>query len=110
MSTVAIDSISPPTMTPFSPEKVPTVASDSIEKGSGDAGNIQPEAVDKWDSMSEHEQKLFEKKLVRKLDLRLIPWVTLLYLFSFLDRSSIGNAKILGVLFPFSSHSLTSSS
>jgi hypothetical protein len=37
-----------------------------------------------------------EKKLVRKLDLRLIPWLSLLYLISFLDRTNIGNAKILG--------------
>jgi hypothetical protein len=37
-----------------------------------------------------------ERKLVRKLDLRLLPWVSLLYLISFLDRTNIGNAKILG--------------
>ena len=35
-----------------------------------------------------------EKKLVRKLDLALIPWLSLLYLLSFLDRTSIGNAKV----------------
>ncbi|KAG9082909.1 hypothetical protein FRC07_014066, partial [Ceratobasidium sp. 392] len=34
-----------------------------------------------------------EKKLLRKIDLRLIPWLSLLYLLSFLDRTSIGNAK-----------------
>lgn len=99
-STVVTDSTSPPIMTPFSPENVRTMTSDGTEKGildGADSGSIQPEVVDKWNSMSEYEQKVFEKKLVRKLDLRLIPWVTLLYLFSFLDRSSIGNAKILGV-------------
>jgi len=31
-----------------------------------------------------------ERKLIRKLDLRLIPWLSLLYLLSFLDRTSIG--------------------
>jgi hypothetical protein len=36
-----------------------------------------------------------ERKLIRKLDLRLIPWLSLLYLLSFLDRTSIGNAKVL---------------
>lgn len=35
-----------------------------------------------------------ERKLVRKLDWRLIPWLSLLYLLSFLDRTSIGNAKV----------------
>ena len=35
-----------------------------------------------------------ERKLMRKVDLRLIPWLSLLYLLSFLDRTSIGNAKV----------------
>ncbi|CAE6484541.1 unnamed protein product [Rhizoctonia solani] len=35
-----------------------------------------------------------EKKLMRKIDMRLIPWLSLLYLLSFLDRTSIGNAKL----------------
>ncbi|EAU92674.2 hypothetical protein CC1G_01719 [Coprinopsis cinerea okayama7 len=35
-----------------------------------------------------------EKKLMRKVDLHVIPWLTILYLFSFLDRGSIGNAKL----------------
>lgn len=38
-----------------------------------------------------------EKRLVRKLDWRLIPWLCLLYLISFLDRTNIGNAVILGL-------------
>ncbi|KAG7093082.1 hypothetical protein E1B28_009370 [Marasmius oreades] len=35
-----------------------------------------------------------EKKLIRKVDITLIPWLSLLYLLSFLDRASIGNAKL----------------
>ena len=31
-----------------------------------------------------------ERKLLRKIDFALIPWLSLLYLLSFLDRSSIG--------------------
>ncbi|KAI1276248.1 DNA-repair protein rad2 [Xylaria sp. FL0933] len=38
-----------------------------------------------------------EKKLVRKLDLHLIPLVMLLYTFSFLDRVNIGNARLYGL-------------
>lgn len=37
------------------------------------------------------------KKLLTKLDLRLMPIVTLLYLLSFLDRGNIGNARIEGL-------------
>jgi hypothetical protein len=39
-----------------------------------------------------------EKKLIRKLDWKLIPWLCLLYLISFLDRTNIGNAKIQGLI------------
>lgn len=38
-----------------------------------------------------------DRKLVRTIDLRLLPILTLLYLLSFLDRSNIGNAKIVGL-------------
>ncbi|PWN47220.1 MFS general substrate transporter [Violaceomyces palustris] len=38
-----------------------------------------------------------EKKLVRKIDWALIPFLSLLYLLSFLDRSAIGNAKLYGL-------------
>ena len=35
-----------------------------------------------------------EKRLMRKIDFRLIPWLALLYLMNFLDRGSIGNARV----------------
>ncbi|QSZ35031.1 hypothetical protein DSL72_007894 [Monilinia vaccinii-corymbosi] len=38
-----------------------------------------------------------EKALVRKLDWKLLPGLTSLYLLSFLDRSNIGNAKLEGL-------------
>lgn len=47
-----------------------------IEKGSG-APDIQP--------LSPEAAAIDEKKLLRKIDLRLIPWLSLLYLISFLD-------------------------
>ncbi|KAH8647926.1 MFS transporter [Xylariales sp. PMI_506] len=37
------------------------------------------------------------KPLMRKVDIRLIPTIMLLYLFSFLDRVNIGNAKLYGM-------------
>jgi hypothetical protein len=40
---------------------------------------------------------LDEKAILRKMDLRLIPMLALLYLLSFLDRGNIGNAKIEGL-------------
>jgi hypothetical protein len=41
--------------------------------------------------------QLDEKKILRKMDLRLLPILTVLYLMSFLDRGNIGNAKIEGL-------------
>ena len=38
-----------------------------------------------------------EKRLVRKLDLMIIPPIMLLYLLSFLDRVNIGNARLYGL-------------
>jgi hypothetical protein len=37
-----------------------------------------------------------EKALIRKIDYRLVPWLALLYLLSFLDRTNIGNANLFG--------------
>ncbi|KAM0799556.1 major facilitator superfamily domain-containing protein [Usnea florida] len=38
-----------------------------------------------------------EKKLVRKIDLFLLPTIWLMYLLSYIDRTNIGNAKIAGL-------------
>lgn len=37
------------------------------------------------------------KKLLRKIDWALIPFLALLYLLSFLDRTNIGNARLAGI-------------
>ncbi|KAF5679516.1 hypothetical protein FCIRC_6129 [Fusarium circinatum] len=60
--------------------------------------------VDRIDAMAtapgttlESFSHLDEKKILRKMDMRLIPMLALLYLLSFLDRGNIGNAKIEGL-------------
>ncbi|KAK5091320.1 hypothetical protein LTR05_001503 [Lithohypha guttulata] len=37
------------------------------------------------------------KKILRKIDYRLLPVLTLLYLLAFLDRGNIGNARVAGM-------------
>lgn len=37
------------------------------------------------------------KRLMRKIDLRILPFLSLLYLLSFLDRTNIGNARLAGL-------------
>ncbi|KAG9645997.1 hypothetical protein KCV04_g3522, partial [Aureobasidium melanogenum] len=38
-----------------------------------------------------------ERKLVRKIDLYLLPTIWLMYLLSYMDRTNIGNAKTAGM-------------
>jgi len=38
-----------------------------------------------------------EARLRWKLDLRLVPMISLLYLFCFIDRANIGNARLAGL-------------
>ncbi|GAD93969.1 MFS transporter [Paecilomyces variotii No. 5] len=49
------------------------------------------------DGLSEAEKAKIDRKLLWRLDLMLIPWLCLLYLASFLDRTNIGNAKLDGL-------------
>ncbi|THW49406.1 pantothenate transporter liz1 [Aureobasidium pullulans] len=58
-----------------------------------DSGLYDPDA-----GLSDEERAAIDKKLVRKLDFKLIPWLSFLYLISFLDRKNIGNAKVDGLI------------
>ncbi|RSL55222.1 hypothetical protein CEP54_009479 [Fusarium duplospermum] len=46
---------------------------------------------------SDEERAEIDRKLMWKVDLWLIPWLSLLYLLSFLDRTNIGNARLAGM-------------
>ncbi|CZR63260.1 probable permease of the major facilitator superfamily [Phialocephala subalpina] len=50
-----------------------------------------------WDGNDVDFSRVDEKAVLRKMDLRLLPMLALLYLLSFLDRGNIGNAKIEGL-------------
>ncbi|KAJ1904379.1 hypothetical protein LPJ71_004866, partial [Coemansia sp. S17] len=43
------------------------------------------------------EREAIVKRLKLKLDLRLVPYLALLYLFNALDRGNIGNARLAGL-------------
>lgn len=51
---------------------------------------VQPAAEDLFD-------KAELQKVIRKLDFRLVPLCFLLNMFSLLDRSNLGNAKVAGL-------------
>jgi hypothetical protein len=69
--------------------------------------NMENSSTDKVDyekAVSLHEdasQEVFDeganKRLLRKMDVKLLPFLALLYLLSFLDRTNIGNAKLAGL-------------
>ncbi|KAG9236270.1 MFS nicotinic acid transporter-like protein [Amylocarpus encephaloides] len=74
----------------------------SGEKGNADLVETQTSAVyglppDPDAHLSEEERAAIDRKLLWKLDLTLIPWLCILYLLAFLDRTNIGNAKIDGL-------------
>lgn len=46
---------------------------------------------------TDEERCAIDRKLMWKVDLWLIPWLCLLYLLSFLDRTNIGNARLAGM-------------
>ncbi|RQM08698.1 hypothetical protein DH86_00000424 [Scytalidium sp. 3C] len=62
-----------------------------------DTSNSPSIAAAKDETVVENGSGVNEKQLLRKLDLTLLPPLTLLYLLSFLDRSNIGNAKLDGL-------------
>ena len=48
-------------------------------------------------NLDEERNGINERALTRKLDVTLLPAVTILYLMSFLDRSNVANAKVEGL-------------
>ena len=55
------------------------------------------EALQEQALPSEKMTLAVEKKILRKLDLRVVPILWLLFLVSFIDRGNIANAKIVGM-------------
>ncbi|CAI0647053.1 unnamed protein product, partial [Colletotrichum noveboracense] len=49
------------------------------------------------DGKTPEERAAIDKALMWKVDLWLVPWLSLLYLLSFLDRTNIGNARLAGM-------------
>ncbi|MCJ1399258.1 hypothetical protein MMC11_002460 [Xylographa trunciseda] len=81
----------PATTTDYVDEAVPSPPVD-VEKARG-------EVQEEGSALAHHHHvdPEAEKRVVRKLDWRVTPLVSALYLVSFLDRSNIGNAKIAGM-------------
>ncbi|CAG9940277.1 unnamed protein product [Clonostachys rosea f. rosea IK726] len=57
---------------------------------------LETAASDENNELIQYDEKE-TKAILRKVDWRLIPMLTLLYVLSFIDRSNIGNAKVAGM-------------
>ncbi|KAK4926128.1 hypothetical protein LTR49_006832, partial [Elasticomyces elasticus] len=51
--------------------------------------------LDETEQPNYHDKET--KRILRKVDYRLVPMLTVLYLLAFLDRGNIGNAKVAGM-------------
>ncbi|KZP33756.1 MFS general substrate transporter [Athelia psychrophila] len=74
--------------------------SSSISESHNTRKPIQPECEGSSSSVSsikEYTVEEQERKLVRKLDRRILPILCLLYLFAYLDRTNLGNARLMGL-------------
>lgn len=68
-------------------EKVDTINNKYVNIG------ISDEDAEFFDNFPPEQRK----KIIRKVDMRLVPVLALLYLASHIDRANIGNAKIEGL-------------
>lgn len=67
--------------------------SDKSEKGDHELGVHSEPVADGIYRPEVDTSGVDEKKLMRRIDLHVVPWLGVLYLLNFLDRGSIGNAK-----------------
>ncbi|KAM0437827.1 hypothetical protein ACHAPT_002192 [Fusarium lateritium] len=78
--------------------------SDSWSEKPGDIVQLEDQKMPRHSHLSLEDEAWLanfpetrKKEVVRKIDIRLVPLLAILYLFSFIDRANIGNAKIEGL-------------
>lgn len=89
-------SVPPPRMsaeTPVANMKEKTEAVADLEVFEKQADFI-PSPEDQIDALGIPEWRTLEKKIVRRLDMTLMPCLWVLYLFNYLDRASIAQARL----------------
>lgn len=70
------------------------VASDHLEDLGKDIELSEP-SRNGFSRQAEEELAIFDRKMLLKLDVVLVPMMAMLYLLSFLDRSNLGNARVV---------------
>ena len=67
------------------------------DKDMADEKVERPSMVEEGQHAELHGQAQLERKVLFKMDVRILPILALLFLCSFIDRTNVGNAKILGL-------------
>ncbi|KAF9479974.1 MFS general substrate transporter [Pholiota conissans] len=68
-----------------------SLADQKIEEVSDSANSVKTDILDSPNALAE------VKRAVRRIDLAIVPIMTMFYLLSFLDRANIGNARVAGL-------------
>lgn len=63
-----------------------------------DEKNVVGTEVSSIDTEDEYLKNADATKIIRKMDWKILPVMSVLYLMSFLDRTNIGNAKVAGLV------------
>ncbi|KAL1746783.1 major facilitator superfamily domain-containing protein [Schizophyllum fasciatum] len=85
-------------MAALSVERTPDkVTEKQIEDREEDAGTTTDGSTYWFSSRSLEERAVLERRVVRKLDLRLLPILIIMYFFNFVDRSNLANARLGGL-------------
>ncbi|KAH8892102.1 hypothetical protein GQ53DRAFT_822911 [Thozetella sp. PMI_491] len=74
--------------------KKPRESTLHVERALAASIGLSQEDVESIESFPDDRRK----KMVRKLDIRLVPFLALLYPLAYIDRANIGNAKIEGIV------------
>ncbi len=72
-------------------------------KAIGEMSAFDEKSKDVWKVVDDDEAELadidpaLDRRLTRKFDFHIVPWLFGLWLLAFIDRSNIGNANIVGL-------------
>ncbi|KAH8103124.1 MFS general substrate transporter [Cristinia sonorae] len=72
-------------------EKTFTDEKSSVENGTEHVAALTPHSATSFEGSVE------ERRLVRRLDMRIMPIACIMYLFAYLDRTNLGNARLQGL-------------
>lgn len=71
---------------------------DNVDKASTAEGQVIDRMPDCLRALSEDEMKALNRKVVRKVDLLVLPTIGILYILNYIDRQNLAAAKLQGIM------------